>query len=52
MFVAMLSSITVIIFMEVATINRAIKNKAKKSIKCKKCKNTFNEDDANYCKIC
>lgn len=51
MFVAMLSSITVVIFMEVATQNSKKRSNKKKTI-CNKCKNDSHEYDANYCKIC
>jgi len=52
MVVAMVSSITVLVFMEVATAHK-IEKQALENIRiCHRCGNQDNDQDANYCKIC
>ncbi len=50
--IAMVSSITVLVFMEVATAHKMEKQMLEKSRKCPRCGNEKNDQDANYCKIC
>ncbi len=52
MVVAMVSSITVLVFMEVATAHKMEKEALENLIQCPRCGNKDNDQDANYCKIC
>jgi len=49
MFIAMISSITVLVFFEVEEKNK-IDQIRFKGAKCTKCFTTYNVNDSNYCK--
>ncbi|MDD3144994.1 MAG: ion transporter [Candidatus Gracilibacteria bacterium] len=51
MFIAMISSITVLVFFEVAEKNKIDQMRFKKA-KCPKCFTAYNVNDSNYCKKC
>jgi cytochrome c-type biogenesis protein CcmH/NrfF len=51
MVIAMISSITVLVFFEVAENNKNSKIQ-KKLLSCPRCKNNNNLHDSNYCRIC